>query len=87
MALVGNLITLPLYSLIWRAGRVGGRATLGRPPTWSVSGLIGTLRFAAVEIWDPLQTSLLLTAIAATLATSLACALAWAARRSWAWAQ
>jgi iron(III) transport system permease protein len=85
MALVGNLITLPLYSLIWRAGRVGGRATLGRPPTWSLSGLMGTLRFAAIEIWDPLQTSLLLTAVAATLATSLACALAWAARRSWAW--
>ncbi len=33
-------------------------------------GIVGTLRFAAVEIRDPLQASLLLTAIAATLATT-----------------
>ena len=85
MALVGSLMGLPLYSLIWRAGRVGGRATLGRPPSWSLSGLLGTLRFASVEIWEPLQTSLFLTAIAATLATSLACAMAWSARRSAVW--
>jgi iron(III) transport system permease protein len=85
VALVGNLTVLPLYSLLWRAGRVGGRATLGRPPTWSLSGLLGTLQSAASEIRGPLQASLLLTAIAATLATTLACALAWAARRSVAW--
>ena len=36
---------------IWRAGRVGGEATLGRPPVWSLHGLAGTLRFAAEEIW------------------------------------
>ena len=29
---VGNLMALPLYSLLWRAGRVGGRARLGQPP-------------------------------------------------------
>jgi iron(III) transport system permease protein len=85
VALVGNLTILPLYTLIWRAGRVGGRATLGRPPTWSLSGLLGTLRFAASEISEPLQASLILTAAAATLATTLACAMAWAARRSLAW--
>jgi iron(III) transport system permease protein len=85
VALVGSVTVLPLYSLLWRAGRVGGRAMLGRPPTWSLSGLLGTLRFAAAEIREPLQASLLLTAIAATLATTLACALAWAARRSVAW--
>ena len=55
IALVGNALALPLYGLVWRAGRVGGRATLGRPPAWSLSGLIGTLRFAAAEIWEPLQ--------------------------------
>jgi iron(III) transport system permease protein len=85
LAVVGNLTVLPLYTLIWRAGRVGGRATLGRPPTWSLSGLLGTLRFATAEIREPLVASLILTATAATLATTLACALAWAARRSAAW--
>jgi len=85
IALVGNLTVLPLYTLIWRAGRVGGRASDGRPPTWSLSGLWGTLQYAATEIREPLQASLFLTAIAATLATTLACALAWAARRSGAW--
>ena len=62
LALIGNAMALPLYSLVWRAGRVGGRATLGRPPTWSLSGLMGTLRFAAAEIWEPLQASLVWTA-------------------------
>jgi iron(III) transport system permease protein len=84
-ALVGNAIALPLYSLIWRAGRVGGRANLGQPPVWSLSGLAGTLRFAAGETWQPLRSSLLWTALAATAAAGLACALAWAARRSIVW--
>jgi iron(III) transport system permease protein len=84
-ALVGGLLGLPLYALIWRAGRVGGKATLGLPPTWSLSGFLGTLRFAAVEIREPLQTSVFLTAIAATLATGLACGMAWASRRSLIW--
>ena len=83
--LVGNALALPLYALIWRAGRVGGRATLGQPPVWSLSGLLGTLRFAAAEIRDPLFASLVWTAIAATLATALAFGLAWASRRSRAW--
>jgi iron(III) transport system permease protein len=46
---------------------------------------LGTLRFAAVEIQDPLLMSLGSTAVAATLATTLAGALAWHARRSSAW--
>jgi len=85
VALSANAIALPLYSLLWRAGRVGGRATLGQPPTWSLSGLIGTLRYASAEIWEPLKASLLWTAVAATMAAALACALAWAARRSVLW--
>jgi iron(III) transport system permease protein len=85
MALIGNAAALPLYSLVWRAGRVGGRATIGRPPTWSLSGLMGTLQYAGAEIWEPLKASLVWTAIAATLAALLACALAWASRRSMAW--
>ena len=78
-------LAFPLYSLIWRAGRVGGRATLGQPPVWSFSGLVGTLRFAAAEIRDPLLASLFWASLAATLATALAFGLAWAGRRSRAW--
>ena len=65
--LVGNVMAVPLYSLLWRAGRVGGRARLGQPPVWSLAGLAGTLRFAAEESWEPIQTSLVLAAVAATI--------------------
>jgi iron(III) transport system permease protein len=83
--IIGNLMAFPLYSLIWRAGRVGGRAMLGQPPSWSLAGWGGTLRFAASEIKDPLRDSLLWGAAAATVTTALASALAWASRRSTAW--
>ena len=72
MVLIGNAVALPLYSLVWRAGRVGGRATLGQPPVWSLSGLLGTLRYAGDEIWEPLKASLVWTAVAATLDRLLA---------------
>ncbi len=85
LAVIGNAIALPLYSLLWRAGRVGGRAMQGQPPTWSLSGLTGTLGYAAAEIWEPLQASAVWTAIAATTTAAIACALAWAARGSTAW--
>jgi len=83
--LVGNVMAVPLYSLIWRAGRVGGRARLGLPPVWSLNGLGGTLRFAFSESWAPIQTSLVLAAIAATITAALALAIAWAGRRSLRW--
>ena len=82
---IGNALALPLYGLIWRAGRVGGRALLGKPPEWSLEGLSGTLRFAAEEIWQPLMWSVLWTAAAATAAAGLSLLLAWAARRSRLW--
>ena len=82
---VGNLTALPLYSLVWRAGRVGGNATRGLAPVWSVSGLEGTLRFALAESLEPIQTSLILAAIAATLTTCLAWALVWSCRRGRHW--
>jgi iron(III) transport system permease protein len=85
VALVGSVMALPLYSLIWRAGRVGGRATLGQGPTWSLAGLLGTMQSASAEILQPLTASLVWTAVAATVATGLASALAWAARRSILW--
>jgi iron(III) transport system permease protein len=83
--LAGNTLAFPLYALIWRAGRVGGRATLGQPPVWSFKGLAGTLRFAAAEIRDPLFMTLFWASMAATLATALAFGLAWVGRRSRAW--
>jgi iron(III) transport system permease protein len=85
VVLVGNAIALPIYSLVWRAGRVGGRAAMGQPPTWSLAGLKNTLYFAADDIWDPLLASLLWTAVAASLTVALAGALAWATRRSILW--
>jgi iron(III) transport system permease protein len=84
-ALIGNLMAFPLYSLLWRAGRVGGRATLGQPPIWSLAGLMGTLRLAASDIADPLFASLVWTTAAATATTVVAGALAWAGRRSRTW--
>jgi iron(III) transport system permease protein len=85
LALIGSMEVLPLVSLLWRAGRVGGRATMGRPPSWSLSGLWGTLRFAATEIREPLAASLAWAAMAATVTTAIAFALCWFARRSMAW--
>jgi iron(III) transport system permease protein len=82
LLLVGNTLALPLYGLVWRAGRVGGRATLGRGPVWSFHGLAGTLGSAAGEIWEPLLWSLIWAAAAATAATTLALMLGWSARRS-----
>jgi iron(III) transport system permease protein len=64
---------------------VGGRATTGQAPTWSLAGLIGTIRFAADEISEPLWVTLWWTAIAATIATCLAWCLAWCGRRSLCW--
>jgi iron(III) transport system permease protein len=85
VVVVGNFLAFPLFSLIWRAGRVGGRARLGQPPSWSLGGLYGTLRFAASEIREPIVTSLVLAAIAATMTTGLAWALAWKSRRRGPW--
>jgi iron(III) transport system permease protein len=85
VVVVGNALALPLYGLIWRAGRVGGRATMGRPPTWSLHGLAGTLQYAVEEIWQPLMWSVLWTAAAATAAAFLSLLLGWAARRSRIW--
>jgi iron(III) transport system permease protein len=85
VALVGNIVALPLYSLIWRAGRVGGRATLGQPPSWSLSGLGGSLRFAFGESVEPLTTSVFLALAAATFTTALAWAVCWLSRASRGW--
>ena len=94
MASAGQLVALPLYSLIWRAGRVGGRATMGLPPRWTLEGLAGTLRFAVGELWglgyarplrSPLLASAILAALGALFAVALGWCLAWLARRPGPW--
>ncbi len=90
----GNLVALPVYSLIWRAGRVGGRAVDGIPPRWSGLGLLGTLRLAADELLgpglarpfrSPMLSSLILAGGAATGAVVLGWGLTVLARRSAIW--
>jgi iron(III) transport system permease protein len=82
LSLGGVLAAVPLYSLLWRAGRVGGRARLGLPPVWSPAGLKGTLGYAAAESAGPIALSLVLAALAACAAAALAWTLAWTSRRS-----
>ena len=87
LAFVAGFVALPIYSLVWRAGRVGGAAMMGRPPRWSLAGLWGTLRFAWNDTSGPLMESAALAAIAATAALVLAWSLAWLARTQgfWRW--
>lgn len=85
LLVVGLFAGLPIYGLLWRAGRVGGRAMLGQPPRWSLIGLAGTMREALDDSWEPLETSLVLSAVAALVATALAWSLAWLCRGSWFW--
>ncbi len=97
LASAGQLAALPLYSLIWRAGRVGGRARAGLPPTWTLEGLGGTLRFAVGELWglgyarplrSPFLGSVILASLGALVAVALAWSLAWLSRKPgpWRWA-
>lgn len=81
----GGLIVAPVASMVWRAGRVGGRARSGAPPSWSLAGLIGTLSTAAEECRSPLLTSAILAVAAATLTVALAWALCWLCRDSRFW--
>ncbi len=80
------LVALPLATLLWRAGRVGGNAALGQGPSWSITGLAGTLRQAWSDLARPLGYTLLLASAAGLIATALAWGLAWKARRARAWA-
>lgn len=82
---LGNTLALPLYALIWRAGRVGGRAALGVGPAWSLGGLWGTLWHAAAEVAEPLGDTLIWSSAAALASTVLAWGLGWASRGSRIW--
>lgn len=85
LATAGNLLALPLYSLLWRAGRVGGNAAKGIGPSWSIPGLLGTLRFAGEESARPLLTSVTWSVAGATATVAMAWSLAWVSRRPGPW--
>jgi len=87
MVVVLILTGLPVWSMIWHAGRVGGIARMGQSPAWSVSGLLGTLQRAWEDAAEPLVTSVMFAATGALLATLLGWSLAWASRNSsrWQW--
>ena len=79
---LGNMLLLPIYGLVWRAGRVGGSA--GRPH-WSMHGLLATLTEAWADVSGPLIKSALWAALAATLTLALAWPLAWLSRKPGVW--
>lgn len=94
MGTAGNLVALPIYSLIWRAGRVGGRAAEGLTPRWSLGGLAGTIGRAGAELLggrltrpfdSPLFSSMILAGGSTLVAVTLAWWLAWFARGSAGW--
>jgi len=73
------------YSLVWRAGRVGW-ASHARAASHLVRFRTdGTLAYAGSEIWEPLKASLFWNGHRRHTAALIACALAWASRRSMAW--
>lgn len=81
----GNAVALPLYGLIWRAGRVGGAAAAGQGPHWSLAGLGGTLQLAWEDVSGPLAKSILLATLGAWTTVALAWPMAWSARRAGVW--
>jgi iron(III) transport system permease protein len=83
--ITGPLVALPLYSLAWWAGRVGGSAAMGQGPRWSLAGLAGTLRAAVADAAGPLVDSLVWSALGASATVVLAWALAWVSRTPGVW--
>ena len=87
--IVGAIVSLPIYGLVWRAGRVGGSAALGIGPSWSAGGLGETLRRAGAEVFGApdylLPTSALWAALGASAAVAIAWPLAWLARGAGPW--
>ncbi len=82
---VGLMFSLPIFALLWRAGRVGGQAALGHQPGWSLAGLLQTLRFSAAEVFEPLLETSIWAALGASIAVLLAWGLAWLCRESGPW--
>jgi iron(III) transport system permease protein len=88
---LGSLLVLPIYGLVWRAGRVGRGLVAGRGAEWSFAGLAGTLSRAWGDLSAAdltrltLPQSVALAAAGASISVALAWALAWKASRSRAW--
>ncbi len=99
-ALVGTVTGLPIYGLLWRAGRVsaeGSGSTLD--PKWSFSGLSGSLSRAWIDLtaptvlgspWEVLESrpvvgTLLWSAVAAVATVAIAWPLAYLAREKGPW--
>lgn len=85
LGFIGTFVGLPLFSLVWRAGRVGGNAAAGLAPFWSLDGLLGTLRFAWDEAREPLGSSLAWASLSASAGVVLAWSLAWFSRTPGPW--
>ncbi len=93
MATFGNFVALPIFSLIWHAGRVVDRLRPGEP-RWSLAGFGATLASAAGELFanslsrplrSPMVASLILSSLAACLTVALAWSLAWLSRKPGPW--
>jgi iron(III) transport system permease protein len=90
------ILAFPLASLVARAGLAGGRAAIGQAPSWSISGLVGTLARAWPDVVEPsalsfapmsspLAASAMLALCGSVLAAGLAWGLAWFSRSSTFW--
>lgn len=90
---LGTLLLLPLYGLLWRAGRVGSGLIPGQGPSWSFLGLFETLHEAWADLVEPgiplertyLAGTLLWCALGASLTLAVAWPLAWKARDPGPW--
>lgn len=79
------LTAVPIGTLVWRAGRVGGNAAAGIAPYWSAQGLLNTIKDSCGDMIDPLISSVILCGPGAACAVVLAWALAWGSRSSRLW--
>jgi iron(III) transport system permease protein len=79
------LTAVPIGTLVWRAGRVGGNAAAGIAPHWSVEGFVQTIKDSNGDMIDPLKTSVVLCGSGAAIAVVVAWAIAWGSRSSRFW--
>lgn len=97
VGVVAAVLAVPIYGLLWRAGRVGGHGAGGPGLRWSWGGLVGTLRRAWPDVAEPsalsyrpllspLVGTLLWAGLGASLAVGIGWGLAWKARRPGPWA-
>lgn len=87
--LVGVLAGLPVYGLVWRAGRVAGTAFSEEGPRWSAGGLGRTLVLSWDDVASPLGAAVAWSCVGATISAGGAWAIAWVCRESrgvfWPW--